>query len=342
MESVEFILPVVQTHEPSWGKVSTETCKIIRQVSTSSRVFVVETSLPIQPKRFIYKVFGSSDTLNLSQCSSIMRRLAKSKLAPTIYIETESYRLEEFLENFRNLTRTEIVRPHIACKIANKLREMHEIDMSDILDVQSIVCVVNATKWRKVAQRVFTDYSQFLRKNECKQAARALGKEYLQMFYDVLPKESPVVLAHMDTCFLNVLYQEEKDEVYLLDFDYTGYCYRGFDLAMLLTDVKYDYNYPEFPFYEYQAEAYPGDQVLASCIKAYGEGIDMFVECKRCMIASNYLWAMWSFSLFKEENKGFDVLSYGLLRFKEFLEGYEEFKNEGTEGIKRQGIQYFE
>lgn len=342
MESVEFVLPIVQTHEPSWQKVSTETCKIIRQVSTSSRVYVVETSLPVQPKRFIFKVFGSSDTLNLSQCSSIIRKLGKYKLAPTVYEETETYRLEEFLENYRNLTRTEIVQPHIACKIANKLREMHEIDMSDVLDTQSIVCVVNALKWRKVAQRVFSDTSIFSRKTEAKQAKKSLKEEYLQMFYEVLPRESPVILAHMDTCFLNVLYQEEKDEVYLLDFDYTGYCYRGFDLAMLLTDVKYDYNYPAYPFYEYQAQAYPGDQVLASCIKAYGEGIEMYVECKRCMIASNYLWAMWSFSLYKEQNEGFDVLSYGNLRFKEFIEGYEKFKNEGLEGIRREGLQYFE
>jgi hypothetical protein len=110
---------------------------------------------------------------------------------------------------------------------------------------------------------------------------------------------------------------------------------------MLLTDVKYDYNHPVYPFYQYQQEAYPGDQILASCVQAYGEGVEMFVECKRCMIASNYLWAMWAFSLYSEDSDGIDMLSYGLLRFSEFIEGYEDFKNKGLEGMRREALPYF-
>lgn len=341
MEAVESILAVVKSSESSWAKVNSESCKVTRLVSNSSRVFLVETSLHIQPKRFIFRVFGSSDTLNLTVASQIVQKLCKYKLAPTVYVETSTYRLEEFLEGFRNLSRSEIVQPRIACKISKKLRELHSLDLSDILDRDSIVCSVNALKWRKLAQSRFEDLSLFSRVEETNQVHEYLSERYLMMFSEVLPKESPIVLAHMDTSFLNVLYQEVKDEVYILDFDYTGYCYRGFDIAMLLTDVKYDYNYPAYPFYEYQEHAYPGDEVLASCVKAYGEGVDMFVECKRCMIASNYLWAMWAFSLYFESSDGMDMLGYGLLRFQEFLDGYEVFKDGGIESIRREALQYF-
>jgi choline/ethanolamine kinase len=340
MEAVESILAVVHSIETSWAKVVPENCKVTRLVSNSSRVFLVETSLQVLPKRFIFRVFGSSDTLNLTVASQIVQKLCKYKLAPTVFAETSTYRLEEFLEGFRNLTRTEIVQERIACKISKKLRDLHSLDLSDILDRDSVVCTVNALKWRKFAQSVFHEPSRFSR-NEALQVSECLSERYLMMFNDVLPKESPIVLAHMDTSFLNILYQEVKDEVYILDFDYTGYCYRGFDIAMLLTDVKYDYNHPVYPFYQYQQEAYPGDQILASCVQAYGEGVEMFVECKRCMIASNYLWAMWAFSLYSEDSDGIDMLSYGLLRFSEFIEGYEDFKNKGLEGMRREALPYF-
>lgn len=341
MEAVESILAVVKSSESSWVKVTPESCKVTRLVSNSSKVFLVETSLQIQPKRFIFRLFGSSETLNLAVASQIVQKLCKHKLAPTVYSETTTYRLEEFLEGFRNLSRSEIVQPRIACKISKKLREMHSLDLSDILDRDSIVCSVNALKWRKLAQSVFEDISLFTRTEEVNQVSEYLNERYLEMFSEVLPKESPIVLAHMDTSFLNILYQEAKDEVYVLDFDYTGYCYRGFDIAMLLTDVKYDYNYPVYPFYEYQEQAYPGDEVLASCVKAYGEGVEMFVECKRCMVASNYLWAMWAFSLYSESSDGMDMLGYGLLRFQEFLNGYQEFKDGGIDSIRREALQYF-
>ncbi|OMJ72347.1 hypothetical protein SteCoe_29240 [Stentor coeruleus] len=341
MEEINFVLPVVQKIEGSWNKVTEQNCILTRLVGNSSRVYSLSTSLPITPKRFIFRVFGSAETLDLNANSAIFRRLAENKVAPKIYVETHSYRIEEFLEGTRNLRREEFAHRPIAIKISEKLKEFHSLNLSDLLESSIPVCIRNALKWKKLAEARLDEITETNRFEELQRAKVALSPNFYDMYTDILPKESPIVLAHMDTSFLNILYREEKQEICLIDYDYTGYCYRGFDIAMLLQDIKYDYNYPVYPFYQYTPEVYPGDEVLAMYVKAYGEGVDMFIECKRCMIASHYLWAMWSFSLYDGDQKSMDMLGYGLLRFREFLEGYEEFKNQSIEGMRRQVANYF-
>ena len=84
----------------------------------------------------------------------------------------------------------------------------------------------------------------------------------------------------------------------------------------------------------------PGDQVLVNYVKSYGGGLEMFIECKRCMIATHYFWAIWAFTLYDESSSGMDMLGYGLLRYREFVEGYKQFKDINMD-ILKQAEQYF-
>ena len=335
MESLDFILQIIQKAEASWDKVTEDSCKIVRLVGNSNRVFLIQTSLPVSPKRFIFRIFGSGETLDVSTSSSILHRLSQNNVSPKIFLETPEYRIEEFLEGTRNLQRLECLEPSIANKIAKKIKEIHDQDLSDILDARTPVCITNVQKWRKLGESVLSKIKDSGRQSEINQALEALGETFYENYLDLLPKESPLVLSHMDTSFLNFLYKEEKEEIFLIDYDYAGYSYRGFDIAILLQDIKYDYNYPEYPFYQYY-RSFPEDEVLSNYVKAYGEGADMFVECKRCMIAAHYFWAIWAFTLYDENSQGMDMLGYGLLRFREFLDGYNNFKDVNMETLKRQ------
>lgn len=323
METKLTILSIVQDSEAGWGKVTVEDFSITRLTGNSSQVFLLENSVDVIPKHLIFRFFGSADTLDLSSTSLITKKLSRHGLAPKILAETSTYRLEEYLSGYRNFSNTEIRDTQIIEKISEKLKIFHSLDLSDILDPESIVCIKNAKKWRKIAKTNLQETDN-CRAEEMSLAVSALSKDYYKMFLDVLPKSSPVVLSHMDTSYLNFLYHQEKKEVYLLDFDYTGYCYRGFDLAMLLTDIKYDYDSTEYPYYKVDATSYNVDSLLASCIKAYGEGTEMFLECKQCMVAAHYLWAMWAFSLHNTNQDGIDMLSYGLSRFKDFISSYND------------------
>ena len=341
MEVIDFILSVIQKSELNWNKVTQHECKISKLVGNSNKVYLVETNLPVTPKRLIFRVFGPGETLDLPTNSSIFQRLSQNEIAPQIYLETSEYRLEEYLEDTRTLQQLECLDPLMACRIGKKLKEFHSQDLSDILNSHVPVCITNVQKWRILGQSVLSKLIHTKRQQEVSSALECLNDRFYEMYMDVLPKESPILLSHMDTSFLNFLYKESTEEIYIIDYDYAGYCYRGFDIAMLLQDIKYDYNYPQYPFYRYSPEAYPGDYILAEYVKAYGEGVEMFVECKRCMVATHYFWAVWAFTLHSESERGMDMLGYGLLRFGEFIKGYEDFKNSNLESMRRLASVYF-
>ena len=340
MEDIEFILSIIQKSAPSWSKVAEDTCKITKLIGNSNNVYLIEASHAIVPKRFIYRIFGSGETLDISTNSIIFHRLSENKLAPKIYDETNEYRLEEYLEDTRNIHRLECLEHGIATKIASALKVFHSQDLSDILDTTTPVCISNAQKWRGLGISNLSKIFNSDRQIEINHALEALAEEYYDNYIDILPKESPLVLTHMDTSFLNFLYREEKGEILIIDYDYAGYCYKSFDIAMLLQDIKYDYNYPQYPFYQYSPESYPGDEILVDYVKSYGGGLEMFIECKRCMIATHYFWAIWAFTLYKENSNGMDMLGYGLSRFREFLEGYKHFKDINLD-ILKQAENYF-
>lgn len=341
MEGISFILSVIQNYDSNWSSVTEESCKLEKLVGNSNKVFVISTSLNVNPKRFIYRIFGLGETLNLNSCSSIFQILALRNIAPKIYYEGPHYRLEEYLEGTRNIQREEYLQPSMIEKVAKKLKEFHSQDLSDTLDSSTPVCISNATKWKSLAQSHLSKINNSRRQTEVNQAIEALNDTYYNFYLDVLPKDSPLSLTHMDTSFLNFLYREEKEEVCIIDFDYTGYSYKAFDIATLLQDIKYDYNYPEYPYYKYNPTIFPGDEILVKYVKAYGEGVEMFIDCKRCMIAAHYLWAIWALTLHEENGVGMDMLGYGLLRFREFLEGYKEFKNSNLDTMRRQSMLLF-
>ena len=217
-------------------------------------------------------------------------------------------------------------------KIALKLRQFHSLAISDPPGQKDLVCVENPKKWRKSAKAsLFPSRSQVstigLSQSESSQIYDALSKEYFEVFLSLLPTSSPIVFSHMDTSYLNFLYNDEKEEVYLLDFDYSGYSYRGFDLAMLLTDLNYDYSHPNPPYFRFLNSNGPGDELLSECVKSYGGDLQMVEECKQCMIACHYIWAMWAFSMLGSNSGAMDMASYGLLRFSEFISNYESYKS---------------
>jgi len=56
---------------------------------------------------------------------------------------------------------------------------------------------------------------------------------------------------------------ENTDRLMLVDFEYSSYNYRGFDIGNHFCEWVYDYTHEEWPFYKAQPADYPtrGQQV---------------------------------------------------------------------------------
>ncbi|XP_058423999.1 choline/ethanolamine kinase isoform X4 [Diceros bicornis minor] len=71
---------------------------------------------------------------------------------------------------------------------------------------------------------------------------------------------SPVVFCHNDIQEGNILLLSEPkdaDSLMLVDFEYSSYNYRGFDIGNHFCEWVYDYTHEEWPFYKAQAADYP-------------------------------------------------------------------------------------
>lgn len=61
------------------------------------------------------------------------------------------------------------------------------------------------------------------------------------------------VFSHNDLLANNVLLLEpekEDSKITFIDFEYSGYNVRGFDLGNYFAEAIMDYDYPEYPFFK--------------------------------------------------------------------------------------------
>ena len=328
MEKLTKALELCKESLESWSLVQKSSCRLRRLVGSSNYVYLLETEQNVVPKRVIYRVFGSESVIDLEKTSKVFRELSFQNLAPKIYKETPFERIEEFLENTRNIAREQLFSEHFAYKIGTVLKNFHSIDMSGVLSNSESAPSKLAKQWREKA--IANLSSSHSRSEEIQEALKFLEPEHLENFLKLQPCSSPVVFSHLDTSYLNILYKEAEDQVCLIDYDYSDYAFRGFDIAMLLEDLKYDYNYPEYPFFEYDLSFSASDKLVADYVKGYQEGPSMWVEVKCLLIAVNYFWGVWCLALYTESHDSVDMLGMGLLRLRDFEKGYLEYLARGA------------
>jgi choline/ethanolamine kinase len=57
------------------------------------------------------------------------------------------------------------------------------------------------------------------------------------------------VFCHNDLNANNIFYDEQLNQIFLIDFEFSGYNLKGFDIASYLNEMEYDYNYGSTPFF---------------------------------------------------------------------------------------------
>lgn len=108
----------------------------------------------------------------------------------------------------------------------------------------------------------------------------------------LLPKtEKSLAVCHNDLNNLNIMKTTEK--VYLIDYDYVGFNYIGYDIANLINETSIDYS-PEGPPGFQLLKTYSPEK-LNSIAQLYpGFYPELGEEVLRFMCVSNLYWAIWS------------------------------------------------
>ncbi|KAJ4891095.1 putative ethanolamine kinase [Raphanus sativus] len=131
---------------------------------------------------------------------------------------------------------------------------------------------------------------------------------------------APVVFAHNDLLSGNLMLNEEEEKLYLIDFEYGSYNYRGFDIGN---------HFNEYAGYDCDYSLYPTKEEQYHFIKHYlqpdkpdevsnGEVESVFIETDAYKLASHLYWAVWAIIQARMSPIEFDYLGYFFLRYNEY------------------------
>uniref|UniRef100_A0A4W3IZI9 ethanolamine kinase n=1 Tax=Callorhinchus milii TaxID=7868 RepID=A0A4W3IZI9_CALMI len=143
----------------------------------------------------------------------------------------------------------------------------------------------------------------------------------------------------------NILLLENRepsspDKLMLIDFEYSSYNYRGFDMGNHFCEWMYDYTYDQWPFFTASIQKYPTREQQLHFLRHYlceasgrtGQQLtdqhqppgsdeqDMLIEVNRFALASHYLWGLWAILQAKISTIQFGYMDYAVTRFEAYFE----------------------
>lgn len=153
---------------------------------------------------------------------------------------------------------------------------------------------------------------------------------------------SPVVFCHNDCQEGNILLLEgrehfEKQKLMLIDFEYSSYNYRGFDIGNHFCEWMYDYSYEKYPFFRANILKYPNRKQQLHFISSYLAAFhnefenfsneeksiieeEMLVEVNRFALASHFFWGLWSVVQARISSIEFGYMDYAQARFDAYFD----------------------
>ncbi|XP_026143316.1 choline kinase alpha-like isoform X1 [Carassius auratus] len=280
--------------------------------------------------------FQGADAMVLE--SVMFAILAERELGPKLYGIFPQGRLEQFVPS-RKLSTDELSVPGIFDEIAETITRFHGMRMP----------FNKEPKWLFGTMEKYMDQVlqlTFTREHHLRNFSRLLSfnlpqeMDSLKCLLESTP--SPVVFCHNDLQEGNILLlsgreNTDRQRLMLIDFEYSSYNYRGFDIANFFCEWIYDYTYDKFPFFITNTKNYPTKAQQMHFFQSYlweshagfehlseEEQLklkeDMLVEVNRFALASHFFWGLWSVIQAKISTIEFGYMEYAMARFDAYFE----------------------
>ncbi|XP_063293929.1 choline kinase alpha [Pelobates fuscus] len=264
--------------------------------------------------------------------------LAERSLGPKLYGIFPRGRLEQYIPS-RKLETEELRFPDLSAEIAEKMARFHGMSMPFNKEPKWLFGTME--KYLKQVLKIkFTKESHARKLNKC--LSSNLPKEMANLRSLLEATSSPVVFCHNDCqegniLLLNESENSEKQSLMLIDFEYSSYNYRGFDIGNHFCEWMYDYTYEKFPFFKasfsnyptrkqqihfissYMTECQPGYENLSNEERIKIEN-EMLTEVNRFALASHFFWGLWSIVQAKISSIEFGYMEYATARFDAYFQ----------------------
>ncbi|XP_063053537.1 choline kinase alpha [Engraulis encrasicolus] len=264
--------------------------------------------------------------------------LAERELGPRLYGIFPQGRLEQFVPS-RKLDAEDLSIPSISAEIAEKVAKFHGMRMPFNKEPKWLFGTME-----KYMTQVLS--LTFVRESHIRKANRLMSYNLPQEMENLKTlleaTHSPVVFCHNDCQGGNILLlsgreDSDRQKLMLIDFEYSSYNYRGFDIGNHFCEWMYDYSHDKPPFFKVNAKNYPTKaqqlhffgHYLSECDKGFANlsSADqlklkekMVDEVNRFALASHFFWGLWAMIQARISTIEFGYMEYAVTRFDAYYE----------------------
>ncbi|KAF7806371.1 putative ethanolamine kinase [Senna tora] len=216
----------------------------------------------------------------------------------------------------KTLTPSDMREPKLAAKIAKQVRRLHQVEIPGCKEPQlwNDICKF----FEKASVLEFDDSEK--KTTYGKISFREVHDEIMELKELTSHLNSPVVFAHNDLLSGNIMTNDEEDKLYIIDYEYASYNYRGYDIGNHFAEYAgFDCDYSLYPnmnqqyhFFRHYIQSDRPDEVSQKDLETF------YVEANTYALASHILWALWALIQAKMSPIDFDYLGYFFLRYNEY------------------------
>ncbi|XP_075657339.1 putative ethanolamine kinase isoform X2 [Castanea sativa] len=218
--------------------------------------------------------------------------------------------------NARTLVESDMRKPKLAAEIAKQLRKFHEVEIPGSKEPQ---LWNDISKFFEKASVLEFDDSEKQRMHKMI-SFKEIHDEIVELKELTGLLNAPVVFAHNDLLCGNLMVNDEEEKLYLIDFEYGSYNYRGFDIGNHFNEYAgYDCDYSLYPNKDEQYHFFRHYLQPDNPLEVPDKDLEaLYVESNTYMLASHVYWALWGIIQAKMSPIDFDYLGYFFLRYNEY------------------------
>ncbi|CDW55529.1 choline:ethanolamine kinase [Trichuris trichiura] len=319
-----------------WKTISVQEAQISRvNGGMSNLLFLCQLpadAVPVgdEPSKTLLRIYFNveSETKLVTECV-IFTLLSERHLGPKLYGIFSGGRLEEYIRS-RPLLSPELQQPNISYRIAQKMARIHRLSVPVSKDPTYVVEAVQ--RWIKHLKEETKHFPEFALEVDDQTVEvneqRVMSElELVRQFLN--NSDSPVVFCHNDLHQGNILLPEESQDrckdVVFIDYEYSSYNYRAFDIANHFNEWMFDYAVSSSPGFVVSSEHFPNESSQKLFFSGYlkelqrpasGESLEaLYAEVAGFVPITNFFWAVWGLLQFEISPIDFDFLEFAKVRF---------------------------
>ncbi|GMF50838.1 unnamed protein product [Phytophthora fragariaefolia] len=307
---------------PSWSDVEPNSVDVEHLGGAMTNLIFAVHKPDGKQRDVLVRVYGEGTESFFSRAEEtrLFQLLSDKKIGVELLGQFANGRAEKLIHG-TTYTNKRMRQPDESRIIAKQLRVFHELD----IDIDRKPTHLSSIRKLLEVARVKCTADKFHGVMDLKQ----LAKDVDELEKTLAQVPSPIVLSHNDLQYGNIMKNDAGDAV-LIDFEYTSYNPRGYDLGNHFCEWAYDYHktvnahlgdFTKYPTSEQQrnfCRAYLAGKAGDEKDVSENEIEQLRLEANTYSLASHLFWSIWGYIQAAQSEIDFDFLAYGKCRYDAF------------------------